>query len=61
MTNREAIEILKNNDCYECTFGGFGNNCKCVGCEVHQALNKAIEALELLEEGGEKNEFTQNV
>ena len=50
MTNKEAAEILKNEDCYECTFGGFGNNCKCVGCEVHQALNKAIEALEVADE-----------
>lgn len=56
MTNKEAAEILKNEDCYECTFGGFGNNCKCVGCEVHQALNKAIEALE---KGCEKEQNTR--
>lgn len=50
MTNKEAIKILKTDDCYECTFGGYANNCKVIGCEVHKAIDKAIEALELADE-----------
>ena len=51
MTNQEAAEILKTQDCVDCTFGGYANNCKAVGCEIHQALDLAIKML-----GGEKND-----
>lgn len=36
MTENEAIEVLGNESCYECTYGtSFGaSECKCISCEA---------------------------
>lgn len=46
MTNEEAIEILQNKSCYECSFGcNSAITCECEKCDYRIASIVAIEAL----------------
>lgn len=47
MTNKEAIEVLKEECCYECCSGDLGPfYCKATNCKLPEAVRMAIKALE---------------
>ena len=47
MTKEEAINVLKTDGCYDCTFGCFSPfDCKNDLCDVKEATQMAIKALE---------------
>lgn len=51
MTENEAIEILKNDSCYECSYGCCGaGNCGIESCNVAKATEEAIKALEEIQQ-----------
>ena len=47
MTREEAINVLKTRSCYECSWGCDSPvSCHCGGCDLTEATEMAIEALE---------------
>lgn len=51
MTENEAIEALKNDGCYECSYGCDSPvNCSNERCYIKQATKEAIKALEEIQQ-----------
>lgn len=50
MTREEAINVLKTDSCYECSWGcDSPGSCHCGGCDLAEATRIAIESLEVFE------------
>ena len=50
MTREEAINVLKTDSCYECSWGCDSPvSCHCGGCDLAEATRIAIESLEVFE------------
>lgn len=64
MTEHEAIEILKTESCYECSYGCDSPvTCTCESCAIKDAVNIAIKALEefrALKNGEERTVYLIN-
>lgn len=46
MTREEAINVLKTDSCYECSWGcNSPASCHCSGCDLAEATRIAIESL----------------
>ena len=50
MTREEAINVLKTDSCYECSWGCDSPvSCHCSGCDLAEATRIAIESLKVFE------------